>query len=641
MFTPNPDPSASPSSRPAAGPEKSVRAGNRPVSGKKPEAGPSSGQVGGVWQVSSTETVLSNTVTDKDNDEANLTFEVYTTDANGKPKTQVKLDDSEFGVLVSSYVPSGKSAKVTVDYGRLKPGVTYAFHTSAYDGGLYETEWSPWATFKIRDRAVDIKLPEPDKDAATVDLETFQEPQEAKRAVTAPALGRSAPEQGEQCSDAGDNMIGCLEVGRPGELTKKQRAAVDKRLRGAQADADLVAWCSDASQGKDWIKRTEACMKRATPIHARIYSKLPNGQTILVGDGTFASVIQMKLDPQSTDFLQEWTLFPIDFVDFEGKQSEWGPLTLLPEFSCSPNCSTSSPTWRGFPTWTTTGADLHVAVATFKNTVSITDASGISTVQMKWEWSARTPDTIKEIKQGDLGTSTPDLDVRCDKVADPAKPGCVFSAYKPTWVMNFKKYPAAIAHGWLIQSKLPNHPGSKSAGKPMKYLPQAAKNEFNRNPQKNRDVICPKDSSGKSWASAHGNPDATLLPEIKPTDTPSCDEFAYASTYNSAGMPKALKGLNEVGSGDECVQTYATRAKQGEWHLYDDSRRAAPTWKEVCGRSAMSGWINSGSMAGFPGTFAAAGKYHLLDKDEYWVRFPELEHCDASKATVTCTAPKP
>ncbi|MDF4248793.1 hypothetical protein [Streptomyces sp. WMMB303] len=50
---------------------------------------------------------------------------------------------------------------------------------------------------------------------------------------------------------------------------------------------------------------------------------------------------------------------------------------------------------------------------------------------------------------------------------------------------------------------------------------------------------------------------------------------------------------------------------------------------------------HSGSMAGFPGNFAAAGKYHLLDEDEYWVSFPEFGHCDASKATVKCTVPKP
>ncbi len=133
------------------------------------------------------------------------------------------------------------------------------------------------------------------------------------------------------------------------------------------------------------------------------------------------------------------------------------------------------------------------------------------------------------------------------------------------------------------------------------------------------------------------------MPELTPNnkDSASCDEFAYAASYNSGGMPAAKGGLNEVTSGDKCVQTYATRSTQGEWHLYDDIRTAASIWKEVCGRSTMSGWINSGSMAGFPGNFSAPGKFHLLDKDEYWVAFPEFAHCDASKAIVTCTVPKP
>ncbi|GAA0898046.1 hypothetical protein GCM10009574_078970 [Streptomyces asiaticus] len=80
----------------------------------------------------------------------------------------------------SLYVASGKTAEVTVPYGKLKPGTTYTFHTSAYDGSLYETTWSPWAKFRIRSRSVDIKLPEPDKNAPKVDLDAYQEPQEGR-----------------------------------------------------------------------------------------------------------------------------------------------------------------------------------------------------------------------------------------------------------------------------------------------------------------------------------------------------------------------------------------------------------------------------------------------------------------------------
>jgi hypothetical protein len=47
------------------------------------------------------------------------------------------------------------------------------------------------------------------------------------------------------------------------------------------------------------------------------------------------------------------------------------------------------------------------------------------------------------------------------------------------------------------------------------------------------------------------------------------------------------------------VQTRATEPPDGTWKLYDDDRMAGPTWKEVCGRSAVSGGINSTSMTRF------------------------------------------
>ncbi|EHM25776.1 hypothetical protein SPW_5805 [Streptomyces sp. W007] len=36
-----------------------------------------------------------------------------------------------------------------------------------------------------------------------------------------------------------------------------------------------------------------------------------------------------------------------------------------------------------------------------------------------------------------------------------------------------------------------------------------------------------------------------------------------------------------------------------------------------------------------------SGKYRLLGKDPYWVGFPQFGHCNATKATVTRTVPKP
>ncbi|KPI23642.1 hypothetical protein OV320_0589 [Actinobacteria bacterium OV320] len=160
------------------------------------------------------------------------------------------------------------------------------------------------------------------------------------------------------------------------------------------------------------------------------------------------------------------------------------------------------------------------------------------------------------------------------------------------------------------------------------YLPASV-----RDSDLNRKVICPD-----GWAKTYGNPDTT---PIDTSDTASCDEFAYAASYNSGGMPASLDGMNEVDTGNDCVQTYASRIATGDWRLYDDIRSAAPTWKEVCGRSAMSNYQNTQSMQPFSGTFSSASKYRLLDKDEYWVAFPEFAHCDASKVTVACTVPKP
>ncbi|MFC4191045.1 MULTISPECIES: hypothetical protein [Streptomyces] len=89
-------------------------------------------------------------MTDADGDKSNVTFEVWTTDSSGNAKDQVKLtDENSYGVLVSDFIPSGGTAEVTVPEGRLKQGVTYTFHTSAFDGTLYETDWSPWAKFRI------------------------------------------------------------------------------------------------------------------------------------------------------------------------------------------------------------------------------------------------------------------------------------------------------------------------------------------------------------------------------------------------------------------------------------------------------------------------------------------------------------
>ncbi|MFF4229724.1 hypothetical protein [Streptomyces sp. NPDC001820] len=250
-FTLNPTPSAAPASRPAAGPEDAAAAGSRPVSGKNPSAGPQFKKNGSTWRVITPETVLRNTVTDADGDKSNLTFEMWTTDANGKPKNQVKLTDANpYGTLVSPYVASGKTAQVPVEYGKLKPGVTYTFHTSAYDGSLYETTWSPWANFRI-DPYVTFPAPQ----ASSMIDQVAQKIIEFTRTDPGPALPTlrkngttlKAPTQKRTCgkADAQGHKL-CIELNPP---SKKAKNALRAPVPVGPA-VELVDWCYDKPSGK-------------------------------------------------------------------------------------------------------------------------------------------------------------------------------------------------------------------------------------------------------------------------------------------------------------------------------------------------------------------------------------------------------
>ncbi|MEU7852115.1 hypothetical protein AB0B69_32485, partial [Micromonospora parva] len=240
--SPGPGLGASPAEVAAAGPQVAAiaAAGARPVSGTSPSAGPKFAKSGTVWRVITPEVVLRNSVTDADGDTANLTFQVYTANADGTPKTQVDLDGSgQFGVLVSPYVASGSTAKVTVAYGILKPGVLYKFRTSAYDGSLYETTWSAWADFRVDPY---VKFPAPQA-TSTIDT-TVQEIDEFTRTDPGPALPtfdangavkRQSTQQrtcGKQ--DAQGRQL-CMELSPP---TKESQARAKKRAEALSKDQE-------------------------------------------------------------------------------------------------------------------------------------------------------------------------------------------------------------------------------------------------------------------------------------------------------------------------------------------------------------------------------------------------------------------
>ncbi|MFE3658928.1 hypothetical protein [Streptomyces sp. NPDC059165] len=62
------------------------------------------------------------------------------------------------------------------------------------------------------------------------------------------------------------------------------------------------------------------------------------------------------------------------------------------------------------------------------------------------------------------------LTIRCDTEVSGAGTGCVFSRYKPTYVMNSKKFPGAAAHIDMMWRKTNVDWGNRNGGKPLTFL---------------------------------------------------------------------------------------------------------------------------------------------------------------------------
>jgi len=152
----------------------------------------------------------------------------------------------------------------------------------------------------------------------------------------------------------------------------------------------------------------------------------------------------------------------------------------------------------------------------------------------------------------DYDGGTEDLDqIRCDTTDAGPGTGCVFVNHAPTYIINAKAFPQAAAHAWLIQKATPKHLGSMDDQKPLYYMGDSAQNSRNRN------RICPT-----GWAAANG--DASAL--VDAADALNCDEFAFASFYNSGGMSSAEGGLSPAllpggttPTGAVCIGTYAKK----------------------------------------------------------------------------------
>ncbi|WP_158828113.1 hypothetical protein [Streptomyces sp. NRRL S-118] len=646
---------ASPAAVAAAGPQNlaAIAAGGaRPVSGKTPAAGPKFAKSGTFWRVITPQVVLRNTVTDADGDTANLTFQVYTTNADGTPKAQVDLDGSgQHGVLVSPYVASGGTAKVTVPYGKLKPGVLYKFRTSAYDGSLYETTWSPWADFRIDPY---VKFPAPQA-SSTIDP-TAQDLYEITRTDPGPALPavagndaakRPAPQE-RSCGKADSKgRTLCVELSPPtaeSEARAKKRAEALRKAEEAKARkagkapaaaaaapaVELVDWCYSQPLGKDYMTRGEACLKN---IGSATLVFIDSGRDATIGFAKFDFEQRIKAYPNKgasgsdfAEFDQQIMIAPVS-VDaaLEGVTMKWNI------GSTCKSCVTSNVKWQdgqannAGPTAYWDADDVHPYASRWGTVQTTWSGTGKETIDLGWSVTATVDASDSASATADFGSSgieqVRELAPRCDDVVRGSAPGCVLPYFMPNWTVDTNLYPAAGAYYWYMQQVMPDHAGSKRWDSLMHYLGPDT-------PLTN--------STGGTWTSDNSRTrvcDSTW--SVHPSDASvgsvDCDEFAMASTHESGGYPKSV---NLVTSGSKCAQLFTDKMGDGSanFGILADTRTATngPSGTERCGRAAIPSVQNQRAFTGFP-----APSWRMLDGDGFFVTLAGFEHC--TSAATTCT----
>lgn len=655
---PAPGGNDAPATLAAAGPQDLTAlaaGGERPASGKTPAAGPKFTKSGTAWRVISPDVVLRNTVTDPDGDTANLTFQVYTTNADGTPKAQVDLDGSgQYGVLVSPYVASGGLAKVPVPYGILKPGVLYKFRTSAFDGSLYETTWSPWADFRIDPY---MKFPAA-QSSSTID-KTAQEIDEFTRSDPGPALPtfdangavkREAAQKrtcGQQ--DAQGRQL-CIELSPPTAESKARahkraealrEAAVAKARKAGRSPAaaavapavELVDWCWDKAAGKDYMTRTEACLKN---IGSARLTFVDTGRDVTIGFATFDFEQRIKAYPNKgasgsnfAEFDQQIAIMPVSIDQaLQGVTMKWNVGT-----TCQ-SCVTSNVKWtdgQNNPAGSTAYWDVDGTSPPYGErwgrVTTQWSGTGKEIIDLGWSVTATVDASDTASDTANFGTSGTDamreLAPRCDDYLKSSAPGCVLPFFKLTWTVDTNLYPAAGAYYWYMQEVLPDHAGSKRWDSLMHYLgPDTTVKNSAGNPwssDNSRNVIC---GASSAWTI---HPSDTSVGEVQ------CDEFAMASTHESGGYPKSV---NLVSSGTKCAQLFTDKMGDGSanFGLLADTRTVAngPGGAERCGRAAIPKVQNQMAFNGFP-----APQWRMLDGDGFFVTLPGYEHC--TSAATTCT----
>ncbi|MFG3213820.1 golvesin C-terminal-like domain-containing protein [Streptomyces tendae] len=370
----------------------------------------------------------------------------------------------------------------------------------------------------------------------------------------------------------------------------------------AAATGSFVDWCDNKpfNNHVQWINRSQACLKEHIPV------VISDKEGKIVGTMDFDVQAEIKSYTEESGMNTKLKLVPTSATGLAAT----APVTITFAETCQFDCTTSNAIWKTSSTWTWATGDRHVG-----------------DVQVGLQWGATRASELVGVswKLGAVVAGNPSKNVvavstdrysqlRCDRTVT-ANPGCVFEYYKPTYVMNAKRFPAAAAHAWLVQTRNDKHFGRKDGGTALTYM-----NRDDWTSTDSRKVICPQSPDYIRRT------DIGLSPELSSSnkDRSSCDEFAFANSYQSAGMPGNLNGTNPVADPKECLATYAAKVSSGHWTLLSDDNYDLPVGGEVCGRSSMSNNQNSQSMSYFGGFI---NRNRLKDGDDYWVGLPGFDGC--------------
>ncbi|MFI2357739.1 DNRLRE domain-containing protein [Streptomyces anulatus] len=528
-----------------------------------------------------------------------------------------------------------------------------------------------------RAQKVDIKLPQPDLNAAAP----------AQKEEPHPIRTRYVPPSARTGADGTSRVkMTMLEHASPlaTELAAKQLGTRADTMPDPVVDQ---SWCRPAANGavqKSLMTRTEACLFWKMEITWQALA-IPGAPDITY-ETDFEIQFQTKVDKKG-DTIKTWTqVTPVKNTFPGGERSvlfgAGHPDAMLDSMCYSSACDGSqnidfygSLDWDGGMTGDIPN-DTHIATGTttHKWNGNVNNASGTKDKDLSVDMPTYLVFNVEsDIDPPSFGNQKREwmdypparanwqIDVRCDKVSSNGTPGCVLSEYVPEYTIFAARYPAAAAHIWLIQNKSKPSKGlGASWEKPLNYHPGPYSNGDPRaasgwDKEDSRKVMCAKTQSKRTdgWVPKKlflNHPKTSMHPEVQGGPYPdmiSCDEFPFAATYQSPGLPAGKDGQMPAGKngGGECVQTVAARVDDGSDHLLDDTRYDPPTWDETCGRSSMSAYVNSGAMSGFGNSFAPG--FRLLDMDAYWVNpgnTPGMDwfgSCDTTKPEVICTMSKP